>query len=343
MIGFRVDANKTIATGHVMRCMTIADALVSLGAEVKFFVADEESAKFVNDRDFAYEVLNSDWKNPVTELAVLAEKMADNDIKVLVCDSYSFNKDYFATLKDKTDGNVKIVAIDDLYAESYPVDVLINYNAYALSLGYENTYDEKVNMLLGPLYAPLRPQFSKEYKKEKYGQKQVLVASGGSDPYGVCLAFVKEVVERRELDDVDFHIIIGSQSDDREITRLAWCSQNVFLHKNVSDMAGVMSGCDVAVSAAGTMLTELCAMKVPAIEYVMADNQKQNSDYYSGQGLMIYGGDVREGTDSAVKHMVDELVEIVFDDLKLKAMRDRLIGICDGQGAMRIAKEILMG
>ena len=170
----------------------------------------------------------------------------------------------------------------------------------------------------------------------------MLVASGGSDPYNICLEVAKEVVSRKELDDVDFNFIIGAQADDKEITRLAWCNQNIFLHKNVTEMASLMASCDVAISASGVMLTELCAMKVPTIEYVMADNQQQNSDYYSSQGLMIYGGDLREGAKEVAQHIVDELVELIEDELRLKTMRNRLVGICDGQGAMRIAKEKLM-
>ena len=131
MIGIRTDANEQIATGHIMRCMTIADALVSLGEEVKFYVADEETAEFVKSRDFAYEVLGSDWNNPEGELETLAQKIIEDAIKTLVCDSYSFTKDYFNNLKCKTDNTVKIVYIDDLLEVAYPVDMVINSNVYA--------------------------------------------------------------------------------------------------------------------------------------------------------------------------------------------------------------------
>lgn len=341
MIGFRADANKTIATGHIMRCMTIADALVSLGEEVKFYVADEETAEFVKSRDFAYEVLDSDWNNPEGELETLAQKLIEDAVKTLVCDSYSFTKDYFNNLKCKTDNTVKIVYMDDLCDDIYPVDMLINYNAYAHTLNYEGKYDDSVQLLLGPMYAPLRPQFAGQYSKNTYGQRQVLIASGGGDPYGVCLALMEEIAQRKELMDIDFYVVAGGQTDSDRMVRLAWCSHNIFIEKNVTEMAKLMSQCDVAISAAGTMLTELCAMKVPAIEYVMADNQQQNSDYYTSQGLMIDGGDVREDVKAAAKHMVNELCDLLDDDLRLMDMKKRLAGICDGQGATRIAKEIV--
>ena len=341
MIGIRADANKIIATGHIMRCMTIADALVGLNRKVIFFVADEESAAFVENRGFQYEVLNSDWQNLENETDTLAAKLLEYKIDTLLCDSYSVTVDYFKAIKEKTDNNVKIAYMDDLGKEVYPVDVLINYNAYAYTLNYEERYNESVNLLLGPMYAPLRPQFAKAVNVERYGQKAVMIASGGGDPYGICMKLAEEAARRPELDNVDFHIVAGGQNDSSKLERLVWCCHNLFLHKNVTEMAELMAGCDVAISAAGTMLTELCAMKVPAIEYVMADNQQQNSDFYSSQGIMIAGGDIRENIDDKVINMIDELVELLGDRVRLREMKTRLTGICDGRGADRIAKEIV--
>ncbi len=343
MIGIRADANKTIATGHIMRCMTIADAIVELGEEVIFFVADEESAQWPKSRGFSYELLDSDWANPIGELDTLVTRMSEREVRILLCDSYSFNTEYYSLLREKTNSEIKLVCMDDLGKEVYPVDILINYNAYAKTLGYEDKYDESVSLLLGPMYAPLRVQFAKSYSRESYGQKQVLIASGGGDSYGVCLALMEELAQRKTLEDIDFHIVIGNQADGDKIARLAWCCHNVFLHKGVEEMARLMSDCDVAISAAGTMLTELCAMKVPAIEYVMADNQQQNSDYYSEQGIMIYGGDVRQDLGVVAKNIIDELEKLIEDKARLSAMRSKMTGICDGCGASRLAKEILMG
>ena len=341
MIGIRADANKIIATGHIMRCMTIADALTELKRKVIFFVADEESEAFVKDRGFECEVLNSDWQKLESETDTLAQKLVEYKVNTLLVDSYSVTVDYFKDIRNKTDSGVRIAYMDDLGKEVYPVDMLINYNAYAYTLDYEEKYGDSMNLLLGPMYAPLRPQFSKKYEFEKYGQKSVLIASGGGDPYGICLKLAQEVAKCSELGDVDFHIVAGNQTDDKELNLLSWCCHNIFVHKNVTEMAELMASCDVAISAAGTMLTELCAMQVPAIEYIMADNQQQNSDYYSSQGIMIAGGDIRDNIDDKVKNMIEELVNLLSDRYRLRNMKARLVGICDGQGASRIAKELV--
>ena len=63
MIGIRADANEQIATGHIMRCMTIADEIKKLGEEVIFYTADDVVVELINSRGFNVEVLSSDWKN----------------------------------------------------------------------------------------------------------------------------------------------------------------------------------------------------------------------------------------------------------------------------------------
>ena len=45
MIGFRVDANEQIATGHLMRCMAIAKGFQRRGEDVVFFLAEEKETE----------------------------------------------------------------------------------------------------------------------------------------------------------------------------------------------------------------------------------------------------------------------------------------------------------
>ena len=339
MLGIRTDANRTIATGHVMRCMTIADEAVKLGKDVIFFVADEDSASFVRERGFMCEILGSSWENPATETDMLSELIKKHDIDTVLFDSYSFDAEYFEKLRAVSDS--KFVYMDDLCIQKMPVDTVINYNIYAKDLGYEEKYGEKVNLLLGPVYAPLRPQFGEVYEKKCSISTNVLVCAGGGDVTDILFDILSGIESEPALKKADFHVVIGSMSDnEKDLMRLAFLSDNIFIHRNVTEMAKLMSECDMAVSAGGTMLTELCCLKVPTIEFAIADNQLKNAVYYGEHGIMIAAGDIRQNRQAVVNRIVYNLAELISDKKKLADMRSGMEGICDGLGAKRIAEAL---
>lgn len=339
MIGIRADANKQIALGHVMRCMTIADEIEKLGEKVVFFVADNEAEDMITQRGFEVVILGTDWNNPMEEIEKLSKEVNSRDITTMLFDSYSFNAEYYNRFS-KECNNVKIACMDDLGEEVYPADYVINYNPYYDLFDYENKYGENTRCLLGMTYAPLRPQFAD--MPERFLQNfplKIFVASGGSDNSGIIPALVREISSRRSLAEFDFHVILGKFLDCRdEIDRIIWCSNNIFKHDKVDEMAKLMSNCDIAISASGTMLTELCSLKVPTINYVLADNQKYTAEYFDKNGFMISGGDIREDLDASVKLILDELEELAEDKQQRRELKRKLDGLCDGHGAERIAK-----
>lgn len=338
MIGIRADANQEIATGHIMRCMTIADEIKKQGEEVVFFVADDEPLSILRERGFEARVLNSNWKKPADEIDMLAEQVKDLHITTVLFDSYSFDAAYFEAFSKKAP-EVRTAYMDDLGQETYPVDVLINYNPYYELFEYDRKYTEKTLCLTGLMYAPLRPQFADmPIRFLQNFPLKILVASGGSDNSGIIPALIREISNRRSLNDYDFHIIMGQFTQSREeIDRIIWCSHNIFKYDHVTEMAKLMSECDIAISASGTMLSELCAVHVPTINYILADNQIYNAQYYNKNGIMLSGGDVREDVDKAAAAILDVLEELAEDKQMRRELGNRMSGLCDGKGAERIA------
>lgn len=49
-VWIRADGNEHIGTGHVMRCLAIAEALEAAGVQVCFVMADDAAAKLVKSR-----------------------------------------------------------------------------------------------------------------------------------------------------------------------------------------------------------------------------------------------------------------------------------------------------
>ncbi len=372
MIGIRADANSIIATGHMMRCMTIARALVVQGQAVTFFVADEESLKLFSSfakEEFEIVSLGTDYRDMESELEILKSELKRRHIEALLVDSYSVTADYFKELSVVC----KTAYIDDLKSDIYSVDILINYSGYASEMRYEEAYSdvrgfckEPTKLLLGLQFAPLRPQFYEGEENSwaesvaigrasdnavisgpltKPGSINVLLSTGGADMCNMIVPVLEDVVSSGLNADITWHVVVGDYvSNAAEIEKLAESEDNIVLHRSVKNMAELMRSCDIAVLAAGTMLTECAALRLPAVFYQVADNQKINVRYFGNTGGMIFAGSVMDG-EAAKKQTIEailgEIKRLSTDESARNAMKECLAGITDGRGAVRIAKALV--
>lgn len=206
--------NNFIATGHMMRCLSIADAIRDKGEEVCFITADDNGAKLLAERGYDNIVLGSKWDDLESELGKLVDIIGKYNVKSLLIDHYYVTGKYLSGLKKYT----KIIYIDDLMKFPYPVDVLICYAAYADRAKYEMLYKDKADLpefLLGMQYVPLRKCFQNVAKKDiKPDVKNMLIMSGGSDRYGV----VKKILEELEIEQFqEINAICGIYNTDYDI------------------------------------------------------------------------------------------------------------------------------
>lgn len=128
MIAFRVDTNETVATGHFMRCLSIANALKKSGNEVVFITADDTGKGFAEAQGFFAISLGTLWNNMVSEYVYLEKYITENNIKKIIIDSYYVTAEYLQKLSNITD----IFYIDDIFAFRYQVNTIINYNIYGI-------------------------------------------------------------------------------------------------------------------------------------------------------------------------------------------------------------------
>lgn len=341
MIGIRADANEIVATGHIMRCMTIAKQIQKLGEDVLFFLADDYGTAMLEEKHLPYVVLGTDWENPMEEIPVLVQKLAEKKIQTVLFDSYRMTKDYFGKLNQALGDTVRFAYIDDLFEDVYPVDILINYNAYHTQFPYEKVYDEKTQLCLGPPYVPLREEFGKADLEEGY-DNSVLLSCGGGDIWQALHGIMEQAVLDTQLQKVMFHIVLGRFHQKKELLeQLAAEHQNIVLHYNVSNMAQLMEECRIAVSAAGTMLYELCAMERPTVFFITADNQRYDSDFFDREKRMVFAGDIRSDREGCIRHILQGIKELLQDPSERRKMKEKLRQITDGKGAERIAEALV--
>ena len=92
--------------------------------------------------------------------------------------------------------------------------------------------------------------------------------------------------------------------------------------------------------AAGTVLFELCAMQIPTVFFVCADNQMYDSEFFAQEERMLFAGDIRENREECLGRIGGNLKRLLQDKSLRKRMKEALSQVTDGQGAARIAEEI---
>lgn len=334
----RTDGNQDIAAGHLMRCLSIAQALHEKKVPVFFAVADETSAGLLRTffgpgEDYPVLLLHSDYQKPDSETDSLISLFSQTDAGCLLVDSYFVTPSYLETLNSK----IKTAYIDDLYSFDYPVDLLINYDAVIP----ENFYQQARGRLLGLSYTPLRKQFSNLQPAVRPEVKEILISTGGTDPCHVAESLLSQLISSAESRDWCFHVPAGPMHSGRKsLERLALSHPRIHLYEHVARMAELMQRCDLAVSAAGTTLFELCAAGIPAVSFTMADNQLATAAQMEAGAGIPCAGDART-TKDFTSGLCRILCDLAPDYEKRKALSSSMHRLIDGKGAGRIADGLI--
>lgn len=373
MVVIRADANSKIGMGHVMRCLSVADALLKRGEEVLFVTADDTPVPLLTKKGVPYRVLHTDYADMEAELpgllcilqeltqrAELPEEVLSRmssqrkDIAILV-DSYYVTEKYLAALKKR----ITTIYMDDIYAFSYPVDMLINYNIYGEEMGYEkDAAFADTKLLLGANYVPLREEFSagagyvQSRKELSLGAANVtpaeeggiLITTGGSDSFNLAGQLLMEAMKYDALKEKEYHVVSGSLNPHiGELQALAKKHENIHIHCNVTNMAELMAESEVALSAGGSTLYELCAVGVPVIAFSFAENQEHLVQTFVKRDIAQYGGNYRTDGNKMIQNTIAGL-ETLLEDKNLRTeYRKKARTLVDGKGADRIAEAIISG
>ena len=366
MVVIRADANSKIGMGHVMRCLSVADALVKRREEVLFVTADDTPVPLLTKKGIPYRVLHTDYADMEAELPELWNALSElpqgpgvpeaalpqRNTFILV-DSYYVTEKYLAALKKR----ITTIYMDDIYAFSYPVDMLINYNIYGEEMGYEkDAAFADTKLLLGTEYVPLREEFSagagyvQSRKVLSLGAANVtpaadggiLITTGGSDSFNLAGQLLMEAMKYDALKEKEYHVVSGSLNPHiGELQALAEKHENIHIHCNVTNMAELMAESEVALSAGGSTLYELCAMGVPVIAFSFAENQERLVQTFVKRGIAQYGGNYRTDGNKMIQNTIAGL-ETLLENENLRAeYRKKARTLVDGKGAVRIAEAIL--
>lgn len=331
MIGIRVDGNEKIGTGHLMRCLSIANALRDLGISPVFFTVDRNEILARSGFECCY------LKGVYDDLSGedLLPYLEQYQVTTLLADTYFADSAYFAKLA----GKVKTAYIFDFGDTSMPVDILINYN-----FNYDSfRYPKEKKVLLGCAYVPLRKEFQNIYFIKNYEKaKNILITTGGTDKYNITSQLIRRIRLNPSLGGAVLHVVIGSLNVfAEEIKKLADELPGILWYENCSHMAELMLKCDIAISAGGSTLYELCACGIPSITFSMADNQVDIVNVMGKKGIMLSAGHYEKNAEGCLDAIMDLLGKLARDASLRESFSKIESKLVDGKGAERLARVVM--
>jgi UDP-2,4-diacetamido-2,4,6-trideoxy-beta-L-altropyranose hydrolase len=336
----RTDANVAIGTGHVMRCMALAQAWCDAGGRAVFAMAQTTPAVEERLRSEGFERALIDVRVGSREDAIETASLASQYIAPwVVVDGYEFGAEYQAGLKRH---GVRVLFIDDNgNAGPYSADIVLNQNIHASERLYSDR-EPSTKLLLGPGFVLLRREFApwREWKREIPAiGRRILITMGGSDPDN----FAELVLRASRLVGVERLEIVavagGSNPHWESLQNMAGEGEGlVQVYRDVSDMAELMAWADVAVSAAGTTCWEMCLLGLPALLIAVADNQQALSQELDRLGCAIRLGN---GQDLSAERIASQLGRLLNSSETRSSLSQDSRQLVDSKGASRVVSAML--
>lgn len=359
-VAFRVDASLRIGTGHLIRCLTLADTLSSQGGRCVFVQRAHPGhmADLIQQRGHEVRLLPAPdgthdgpvedyaaWLgvSPSTDARESREALADLTPDWLVVDHYALDAAWQARLRHHVGG---IAVIDDLANRPHDADLLVDPN---YSTGGEGRYDgllpEAAQRLCGPPYALLDPVYT-TYRSSFEGDRRThpgrveraLVFFGGTDPAdltGRTLA----AFSHPDLEGIALDVVVGANYPCGERLEIhAEKCPNITIYGPRPHLADLMAAADLAVGAGGSTTWERCCMGLPSLVVSIAENQRPASEALAGDGFVAYAGHA-DAVDETV--LTEELLRLVHDPHRLRALSDAGSDLVDGLGSERVAGALL--
>ncbi len=358
---FRADASVDIGTGHVMRCLTLADALGRAGARCTFVSraldghlleaiaarghgvlplsgrsgeAEEALAAAWGDARPAHAAwLATSWQADASETR---EALEASGLRPdwLVVDHYALDARWEEALEGSSR---RLMVLDDLADRTHRCDLLLEQGLGREAADYGPWVPQRARLLIGPRFALLRPEFAalrsaSLARRAAPRLSRLLVTLGGVDRDNVTgrvLAALRTLPLGPEL---SITVVMGArapwkQQIEQDAQQMPWPTEVL---SGVTDMGARMAAHDLAICAGGGTVWELCALGVPMITVVVADNQT-----FSARALAQRAG-VPVITPGGLQRSLAAALRGLEAPVTLRERGRAVATVCDGRGADRV-------
>ncbi len=355
----RADASVRIGSGHVMRCLTLADALRSAGAEVRFVcrLLTGHMADAIAARGFDVVRLPAGsgpvdagpphvgWleESPDVDAAQCRSALADEiPFDWLIVDHYALDAVWEGAMRSVAR---RVMVIDDVADRDHDCDLLLDQNlAPDPRARYVQRVPAEATCLFGPRFALLRRQFHDAHAArdtEAVAEVQAIsVFLGGGDPNGVT-ARVLDVLATALPPSVHTTAIVGSSNPHSERIRARFSGHPTFrVVDHCEDMAGHLTACQMAIGAGGVAALERSCLGVPSVVIATAGNQEAPARNLALAGACLYLGKAEAVSD----YSIEAAVRVLLENAVLRQSMIRAgTALVDGLGCDRVARQLLCG
>ena len=323
---FRLDANARIGTGHLMRCLTIANELDQNLCSCHFICSEliQPLRSLITGNGYKFYI--EDNENNI--LKIIENLKPD----YLIIDHYGIDAKFESRVYSLTK---HMLVIDDMANRTHFCDLLLDQSPLRSEADYKQIINPECKLLLGPDYALIRPEFRQLRKSKITSWEKGLISFGGSDPYNITLLILKALDSQLEVKKIKWTIIAGAANKHwkslKDFTK--YSQMDITLIKQTNQIAGLMSNHDFAFGAAGTMAWERACIGLPSITFSIAENQRFGIE-------VIRHFDLGETLD--VPEITSNKLMVTMNRLKNKANNylHRNHALVDGLGVKRLIAKL---
>ncbi len=347
-----------IGTGHVRRMITLAGQLQDRGWQPLFISLPLAGHVLDNVKQHGFDVVELElappdkhrhiaspvhahwlphcWKEDALQVQAI---LSQRNIDTVCVDHYALDWRWEEAIG--LDPH-HIVVVDDLADRRHHCGLLVDGNLGRNAKDYKGLVPETAQTACGPHYALLRPEFAAQRQQSKLRRnagklESILVALGGVDNDNVT-GVVLDALENMKLPSTTrLDIVMGGQSPSLPIIRARLAHQRVSarLYVDTTAMAALMAAADLAIGGAGVTAWERCALGLPSLLVILAENQRSGANALSHAGAARLVGEPHEIPQALAQH-----IENLQDPALMKSMTEAALRVTDGLGAFRIAELI---
>lgn len=357
-VAFRVDASLDIGSGHVMRCLTLAQILRDNGADCVFIsrahrgnLNDAVRAQGFVTMELAAVETAADGEDEYRRWLGVTQRQdametADRlaalpSLDWLVVDHYALGAEWESALGGTYR---RLLAIDDLVNRRHVASILLDQTFQRRAEEYREWVNPDCELLCGVEHVLLRPEFDAwrrpSIQRRKDGRLgRILISLGGVDKENLSKTVLQALDGLAAESGIWLDVVLGGSSPWIEDIRAVagGMAATVEVHVNVGNMAEMLANCDLAIGAAGTSAWERCCLGVPTLMLVLAANQEE-----IGARLASSGVAQMLPNDAALPgELVRWVRHFAAEPDLLSAMSARAASLVAGNGATGLARKML--